>query len=351
MLPQTELAVLESYRPRIVPLEDNLSAAVFPLMKILPAEFCLRSAMQHGWITSQTLIVESSSGNLALGLAIVCNLRGNRQTIVSDYACDPILRKRMEELGARVEIVSAPSATRGYQGARLEKLAEVRAETKDHWYLNQYDNPFNPGAYSTFAGQLVSTLGRIDCLVGPVGSGGSMCGTSGYLRELFPEMKAVAVDTFNSVLFGQPDKPRVLRGLGNSLLPKNLAHNVFDEVHWVSAAEAYSATRALHRTTSLFCGGTSGAAWLVASNWARKHPKSRVVCILPDDGSRYVSTIYNDDYLVENGLCLDELPSGPVKVEHPLEASGQWSCFDWDRRSHAEVTGSVALAASVQAAV
>src|SRR5438552_7609969 len=128
MLQQTELAVLDSYRPRIVPLENNLTAAAFPLMKILPAEFCLRNARQEGWISSQTLIVESSSGNLALGLAIVCNLRGYRLTIVSDYACDPVLRRRMEELGARVEIVSAPSPSRGYQGARLEKLAEVRAE-------------------------------------------------------------------------------------------------------------------------------------------------------------------------------------------------------------------------------
>src|SRR3954467_5860308 len=90
---ETELAVLDSYRARIVPLEHNLYAAAFPLMKILPAEFCLRHARQEGWITSQTLVVESSSGNLALGLAIVCKLKGYRLTIVSDYACDAVLRK------------------------------------------------------------------------------------------------------------------------------------------------------------------------------------------------------------------------------------------------------------------
>src|SRR5260370_41266984 len=129
-----------------------------------------------------------------------------------------------------------------------------------------------------------------------------MCGTTGYLRELFPELHAVGIDTFGSVLFGQPDGPRQLRGLGNSLLPKNLDHTIFDEIHWVSAAEAYLATRMLHRQTSLFCGGTSGAAWMVASQWAKRNPKAKVVCIFPDDGYRYLDSIYQDEYLAENNL-------------------------------------------------
>jgi len=341
---ETETAVLDSYQARIVPLGPNLWAAVFPLMKILPAAFCIRHAVQEGWITSQTLIVESSSGNLALGLAIVCNLRGYKLTIVSDYACDAVLRKRMEELGTRVEIVSGPATSRGYQGARLELLSQIRSETEDHWCLNQYDNPYNPGSYGGFAGQLVSSLGQIDYLVGTVGSGGSMCGTVGYLRELFPDMQAVGVDTFHSVLFGQVDKPRILRGLGNSLIPENLAHEVFDQVHWVTAAEAYRATRVLHKTTSLFCGGTSGAAWMVARHLAEEHPAARVVCIFPDDGSRYVSTIYSDEYLVANGLYLAELPRAPIQVHHPLKAEGAWSCLQWGRQTYEEMTGSASSA-------
>src|SRR6185437_10107118 len=110
--------------------------------------------------------------------------------------------------------------------------------------------------YSFLASELVENLGRIDCLVASVGSGSSACGTSSFLRELFPEILTIGVDTFGSVSFCQPDRD----------------HKIFDEVHWVTTAEAYRATRLLHQRTTLFCGGTSGAAWLVARYWARKNP-------------------------------------------------------------------------------
>jgi cysteine synthase A len=334
---QKESAVIGCYQPQLVPLEQNLVAAVFPLMKIYPAEFCLRQAKEAGWIESQSLIVESSSGNMAMGLAIVCCLRGYRLIIVSDYACDPLLRRRLEDLGTRVEIVSAPAATGGLQSARLTRLEEIRDEAKNHWWVNQYDNPCNPGAYGAFAAQLVRSLGHIDCLVGTVGSGGSMCGTATYLRDLYPGLTVVGVDTFGSVLFGHPDKPRKLRGLGNSIFPKNLDHQVFDEVHWVTAAEAFLAARLLHRKTALFCGATSGAAWMVAANWAKQHPQAKVVCIFPDDGYRYIETIYNDQYLAANDLHLESLPPNPLEVEHPLAAGPIWSSMQWGRRSLAEV--------------
>jgi len=332
-------AILNSYRPRLIPLEHNLTAAVFPFMKIFPAEFCLRRAREEGWVSSQSLVVETSSGNMALGLAIICNLMKYRLTIVSDYACDGFLRRRLEDLGATVEIVSGPASQGGYQGARLRKLQEVRDADRNHWWVNQYDNPANPGAYSFFAAQVVESLGQIDCLIGTVGSGGSVCGTSGYLRELFPEMITVGVDTFGSVLFGQPDQVRQLRGLGNSVLPKNLDHTVFDEVHWVSAAEAYTATRLLHQQTSLFCGGTSGAAWLVARYWAKQNPKAKVLCIFPDDGYRYTDSIYSNDYLMRHNLWLSQLPENPRIVSNPLQAGPAWSQMEWNRRSYAEASG------------
>ena len=330
-------AILDSYRPALVPLTHNLTAAVFPLMKIFPAAFCVRRAAEEGLISGDSLIVETSSGNLALGLAIVCRLYGYRLTIVSDYACDDSLRRRMEDLGTTVEIVAGPAKQGGYQGARLQRIDQLRSLTPDSWWLNQYDNPSNPGAYGSVVADLVSNLGKVDCIVGSVGSGGSLCGTTGYLRTLFPNAKAVAVDTFGSVLFGHPDSPRELRGLGNSIFPRNLDHTLIDEVHWVNAAEAYNATRYLHKRTCLFCGGTSGAAWLVARYWAEMHPDLRVVCICPDDGYRYLDTIYNDSYLASKNLLLDELPRRPAQVKDPADAAGSWSFIKWDRRELAEV--------------
>jgi cysteine synthase A len=114
---------------------------------------------------------------------------------------------------------------------------------------------------------------------------------------------------------------------------------LFDQAHWVTAAEAFHATRQLHRQTALFCGGTSGAAWMVAAHIAREHPRAKVVCLFPDDGFRYADTVYNDQYLRAHGLCLDVLPSAPHEVEHPLAAEASWSWIRWNRRSYEDVVG------------
>lgn len=330
-------SILEHYRPTLVSIDHNLTAVCFPLMKIYPAEFCLRVANREGAISAEDLIVETSSGTMALGLAIACRMTGQRLTIVTDRACGPALRVRLEELGARVEIMQNPAAVGGYQRARLDRVQQILAANRGSWWLNQYDNPGNPGAYGSLAAQLVESLGQIDCLVGSVGSGGSVCGASHFLRSLFPSLYVVGVDTFQSVLFGQPDGSRTLRGLGNSILPKNLDHTAFDEVHWVSAAEAYFATRLLHRRTTLYRGGTSGATWIAARYWARRHPDARVVCIFPDEGHRYADSIYDDNYLATEGLTLEALPESPRIVKDPRLAGPAWSAMAWKRRTLDEV--------------
>jgi len=134
MIEGIQKAVINSYRPRLIPLDRNLTAAVFPFMKVFPAEFCIRRAREEGWIHPRSLIVETSSGNMALGLALVCNLGGYKLTIVSDYACDGVLRRRLEALGTRVEIVAGPAARGGYQQARLDRLAGICEETPDHFW-------------------------------------------------------------------------------------------------------------------------------------------------------------------------------------------------------------------------
>ena len=333
----TASAILKSFEPSPIPLNENLVAVVFPLMKIYPAEFCLRRAIADGLVRESTMVVESSSGTMALALAIVCNWTGQPLTVVTDYACDDTLLRRLRDLGARVERVTAPAAKGGYQRARLDRLHEICVENPDSWWLNQYDNPANVESYESCAEQLARSLGQIDCLVGSVGSGGSLCGIGRHLRSLFGDLRIIGVDTFNSVLFGQEDGQRSLRGLGNSLIPANLDHTLVDEIHWVTAAEAYTATRLLHRQSTLFRGGTSGAAWLVAKHYSRLHPDERVVCIMPDDGTRYTGDIYNDDYLKEHHLWLDSLPAEPRMVRSPREASPGWCAMRWSRRSWSEV--------------
>jgi cysteine synthase A len=329
--------------PRVVQLEGRLYAACFQLMKLLPARHILARAREEGVIRPGSVVIETTSGTFGLALAMICALDGYRLILVSDPAIDDPLKRRLEDLGARVEIVREPSAVGGYQRARLDRMAEVQREFPDHFCPSQYANPLNPDSYAALAEHLTAAVGRVDCLVGTVGSGGSMCGTSSHLRRLNPGLRAVGVDTHGSVLFGQPDAKRLLRGLGNSLMPQNLNHAVFDEVHWVTAAEAFLATRVLHRSSAIFMGGTSGAAYMAARWEARRDPAANVVVLLPDEGYRYQETIYKNEWLRENGVWLEELPGEPAPVGHPSEVSaGRWSRMPWGRRSLEDVMGRAA---------
>jgi S-sulfo-L-cysteine synthase (3-phospho-L-serine-dependent) len=327
--------------PRIVNLGPNLYGAAFSLMKLLPARHILDRAREDGLLEPGTVVIESTSGTFGLALAMECRLRGRPLVLVSDPAVDPALRRRMRDLGAAVDIVAEPAAVGGYQQARLDRLAELRSRHPRHFLPAQYSNPDNPGAYEILADELAATLGRVDILVGPVGSGGSMCGTTAGLRDFFgPHVAAVAVDTPGSVLFGQQDAPRRLRGLGNSLMPPNLDHAAFDEVHWVSDREGFAATRALHRRHALFMGPTSGAAWLVAQWKARCEPGARVVVLLPDEGYRYQDTVYDDAWLHRQGLRLRRLPNRPVEVDKPTDGGPDWSWLRWNRRRYETVVPS-----------
>ncbi len=325
--------------PRLVQLGNNLFAVVFNLMKLLAAHFILERAKDDGYLTPQTMVVETTSGTFGLALAILRALMGYRLTLVGDPAISPALKQRMEELGTQVEIVTKPSPVGGFQKARLDKLAAIQEKHPENFCPSQYSNPHNQEAYAPVAELICEAIGPVDCLVGPVGSGGSMSGTSDYLRWLFPELYTIGVDTHNSVIFGHQDGKRLLRGLGNSLMPKNVEHTAFNEVHWVSAAEAFATTRRLHKEHALYMGPTSGAAYLAARWYAERHPDAKVVVFFPDEGYRYQDTVYNDNWLRANNVMLSQLPVKPCEVTHPTKAGNHWSSFSWNRRTYEQVMG------------
>ncbi|MES1241077.1 MAG: cysteine synthase family protein [Acidobacteriota bacterium] len=326
--------------PDVVALGPNLFGVVFFLMKLIPARYILDQARQEGLLRPGSMVIETTSGTFGLALAMLCNLEGYRLRLVSDSAVDPALSRRLVDLGAEVDIVRDEGTPGGIQQARLNRLAELRAQHPDHFWPSQYENPNNPNSYARCAELLAETVGRIDCLVGTVGSGGSMCGTSRYLRVLFPDLHVIGVDTHGSVLFGLPDeKKRLLRGLGNSLMPGNVDHSAFDEIHWVLGEEGFHATRLLHRRHALYAGPTSGAAYMAAHWWAGQNPDANVAVIFPDEGYRYQETVYNDDWLRDNGIALDGLPPGPETCRHPGEVPRRWARMAWGRRTYEQVMG------------
>lgn len=266
-------------------------------MKDRVARNIILSARRTGELADGAPIVESSSGTMALAVALVGTSLGHPVHIVTDPRIDAITLTKLKAMDCEVHIVPAMDG-RGWQGARLTALKRLLAERPGAFWPRQYENPDNPAAYRTLAEELLADLDRLDVLVGSVGSGGSLCGSARALREVRPELRVVGVDCCGSVLFGQLDRPgRLQSGLGNSLHPGNLDHDVIDEVHWLNDHEAFHATRELARIEKIFAGNTSGSVYRVlASVAARAAPGSTVVGILPDRGDRYVETVYSDEF-------------------------------------------------------
>lgn len=331
--PTAYSSVLEAnVMPRVVRLDRNLYAVVFSLMKLLPAKHIIEQARRDGGLAPGTPVLETSSGTFALGLAMVCRLWGHPLTIVGDPAIDRDLRTRLEMLGTRVEIVDDFDAPGGIQGARLERLRQLSLEQPEAFVPGQYENSDNPSSYFPVAELLDGAVGRVDRVVGPVGSGGSTGGVSSGLRLLGGTPELVAVDTPGSVIFGLENGPRPLRGLGSSILPGNVVHQTYDHVHWVGAASAFETTRNLYSEHGVFAGPTSGASYLAARWHARQDPDSTTVVLFPDDGYRYRDTVYSEPWLRERGFWNPEVPASPLLVSEPRDIHPQWSLMAWGRR-------------------
>lgn len=333
----TFLATYETQRPaRLAP---NLLAACFPLMKLIPARFMIARARASGYLSSGGHIVETTSGTFGLALAMIAAAQGYRLTLISaDTLIDRTLRCRLELLGARLEVVDDPDGS-GAQSRRLERLQAVREKDAGTFWPAQYDNPDNCYAYGRLAEWFVRQVGQVDCLVGCAGSGGSLCGTAAILREVFPELVVIAVDTPPVCSSGHPPGQRLLRGLGNSILPRNLDHRLIDEIHWVGALPAFAAAHQLCRDHALFMGPTSGAAALVAQWYARHRAGAMTVVILPDEGFRYQETVFNHNWLAAlNGwpVAIADAPATLEKIVVP-GGEGTWTRMIWGRRVLEEV--------------
>lgn len=301
-------------------------------MKDRVAKQILLEARRTGALREGAPILESSSGTMALGLALVGTYLGHPVHIVTDPRIDAITLTKLQAMGCSVHIVQHMN-DRGWQGARLECLYELMGQYPDAFWPRQYENPENPAAYTALAQELLEEIGSIDILVAAVGSGGSLCGTARALLCTNPGMRVVAVDAVGSVIFGQPNDPQRLQGgLGNSLVPANVDLSVIDEIHWLNDAEAFAATEALARREKIFAGNSSGSVYAVACWLSRTVARgTTIVAIFPDRGDRYVSTIYNETYRREKGISELIFPEAPQQIFELVPVTA-WTLFRTERQ-------------------
>lgn len=289
-------------------------------MKDRPALHMVRRAEQRGELAPGARIVESSSGTFGLGLALAGLVARHPITMVTDPGLEPILARMLAAFGTRIEVVAEPHPVGGWQQARRDRVAELLAREPDSWCPDQYGNPDNVDGYESLALELVGQLGRVDVLVCSVGTGGHSAGVSRVLRRFNPGLKLIGVDTVASTIFGQPAGPRLMRGLGSSIHPRNVDYAAFDEIHWVAPAEAVWACRTLAASHYATGGWSVGAVALVAG-WAAGVFESdvRIAAVFPDGPHRYFDTVYNDAYCAEHGLLVADPPVGPDTIARTTE--------------------------------
>ena len=277
-------------------------------------------ARRRGDLLPGARIIESTSGTLGLGLALAGLVLGHPVTLVTDPGLEPSMARLLRAHGAIVDAVTEQHPTGGWQQARRDRVAALLDREPTAWCPDQYGNPDNVAAYSSLALELVSQLGQVDVLVCSVGTGGHSAGILRALRDAIGPVRLVGVDAVGSTIFGQPVRPRLMRGLGNNLHPHNVAYDDFSEVHWVGPAAAVWTCRALARSHYATGGWSVGAVALVAAWLARTLPRdARIAAVVPDGPPRYLGTVVDDAYCVSHGLLGGEPAPQPDLIGHPME--------------------------------
>lgn len=296
-------------------------------LKARAAVSMVTAARARGLLRPGAAIVESTSGTMGIGLAFASQALGHPLVLVVDDDLEPPMRSLLTAHGARLEVVDRPHPDGGWQQARLDRLREVLLDLPGAYWPDQYNNPDNPLGYLSLARELVEQLHHADVLVCSVGTGGHSAGVIRALRRYWPDVRLIGVDAVGSTIFGQPARPRLMRGLGSSIYPRNVPYDQFDEVHWVGPAEAARACRLLARHSFVAGGWSTGAVALVAAWTARIDPGATVVTIFPDGPHRYLDSIYSDEFCRSRGL-LAPVRTLPVEITHPgrIEVSGWARC-------------------------
>ncbi|MFC3995634.1 PLP-dependent cysteine synthase family protein [Nocardiopsis sediminis] len=284
------------------------------------ALYMVERARERGQLAPGAAIIESTSGTLGLGLALAGITHGHSVSLVTDPGMEPLMARLLAAYGAVVHTVTEPHPTGGWQQARRDRVAELLADDPGAYCPDQYNNPDNVAAYAPLAHELVAQMGRVDTLVVAVGTGGHSAGVSRALRVFFPNLRVVGVDTVGSTIFGQPAGPRIMRGLGSSIHPRNVDYRAFDEVHWVDPAQAVRACRTLAGSHYASGGWSVGAVATVARWLSRTRPAAeRIVAIFPDGPQRYFDTVFNDEYCARHGLLDGPVPDEPHEIADPAD--------------------------------
>ena len=251
----------------------------------------IKAAEYEGKLTKKSVIVEATSGNTGIGLAVVSAIFGYSLTIVMPETMSIERQKLLKALGATIILTEG---SKGMKGA-IEKAKQLCEQNPDALMLEQFKNPANPSIHrlTTAVEIFDDTDGEVDIYVAGVGTGGTLTGVGEVLKEYNPNIKVVAVEPKNSPVLSQGvSGSHKIQGIGAGFVPSILNKEMIDEIITVSNEDAMETVKCLARTEGLLVGISSGAAIYAATELARREENEgkRIVVICPDSGERYLST-------------------------------------------------------------
>lgn len=277
-LKSTVIAKLESFNPG-GSVKDRIAYSM------------IKAAEEKGTLNKKTIIIEPTSGNTGIGLALVAAARGYRLILTMPETMSVERRSLLKALGA--EIVLTPGSE-GMSGA-IRKAEEVQTANPGSIIMQQFKNPANPEIHRKTTAEEIwrDTDGKVDIFVSGVGTGGTITGVGEVLKKMNPAIRIVAVEPFDSpVLSGGKSGPHKIQGIGAGFVPEVLNRSVIDEIILVTNDDSFKTGRELAATEGLIVGISSGAAVFAAMQLAQRveNAGKNIVAILPDTGERYLST-------------------------------------------------------------
>ncbi len=260
-------------------------------------------AEKDGLVKPGGTIIEPTSGNTGVGLALVAAVKGYRCIFIMPDKMSPEKIRLLKAYGAEVILTPAAAESNspeGYSGVARRLLNEI----PNSWMPNQFANLTNPQYHYQATGPEIwrQTEGQLTVFVAGVGTGGTISGVGKYLKERNPAIRVVAADPEGSILSGDTPHPWAVEGIGEDYVPRTLNTHVVDEWIRVSDAESFNTARAMAQTEGLLVGGSCGTAVAAALRYARRlGPSDLVVALCPDTGRNYLSKLYSDEWMIEHG--------------------------------------------------
>lgn len=275
------------------------------------AKHMIEKAEQQGKIHPGDTIMDNSSGNTALGLAMVCAIKGYKLKIVVRNSISSEKIKFLKALNVELVMVDStlpPESPNSYNNI----TPRIAKETPNSYYLDQHNNRDNNETHYRATGPEIweQMGGKIDYFVAGIGTGGTICGVARFLKEKDSNIKIIGVDPAGSVFYDYfhskkliKPSPYLLEGLGDEFLIRCVDFSLIDEIYQVTDKEAFQMTRELANQEAVLAGGSSGAAIWACLRLAQEiGGPARIVTIFADSANRYLSTIYNDEWLKERGI-------------------------------------------------